>query len=202
MKQRFYFFFTGLLLLQPLVSQGQNRDLLFDSKANAVRWEFGTGLLFSEIATQWVASPEFVVGSLIKNRWSVGFRAAFPSVREARTRESRNQLVPWRTEVSFHQGLAYLGYIFQPESVIHFRTELGLGIAQWSQRRENLEGMVQSSTTLFALVQPRVGVELNCTKWLSIGGWLGTQWQSADGEGIQLDSPHAMIGIRIGNLSD
>lgn len=202
MKQLFYPFLLALLLLQAYPSHGQNRDFLFGPTDSAVRWELGAGLLLSELSTHWIASPEFAVGALINNHWSVGFRAAFPSVIESKTYEGRNPLADLRTEISFHQGLAYLGYVFRPKSVLHFRAELGLGVAQWSHKRQSLEGKMQGSKTLFALVQPRVGVELNCTKWLNLNGWIGSQWISADGNGIQLDSPHAMIGIRIGNFSN
>ena len=113
----------------------------------------------------------------------------------------------------FNHGGLWLGYIHKPNSLIHWGTNMKLGVGNVSLRDKSLDGLDEHHQDFIATVIPEIDVELNIARWFKINMGIGyrfvlftdnTVYRNAVGQDIllfkssQLSSPTATIKLMFG----
>mgnify|MGYP001552581292 CR=1 FL=1 len=174
---------------------GQTRTNIFASEESSLKFEALTSLKFMELSGISAIGYEIGCGGIYGGNWNIGLR--FSQTSTVSPQMERTSELIRETRTSLMSGGLYIGYIHQPQRLVHFRSELGLDAASW--KREASPMIYREKIVL--LIQPRFGLEANITSWMSLSGWLGYQWiYPAENGRIRPDSPQGLISLRFGNF--
>jgi hypothetical protein len=113
--------------------------------------------------------------------------------------------VPQRGEMDFAYGGFTIEYITRPTKLVHATYGILIGGGAVSVWPDNMRPRNRSdSSTVFALTEPQVGVELNVARWMRIGTTVG--YRLAFGADVpklandQLNGPSASLVLRFGKF--
>ena len=105
-------------------------------------------------------------------------------------------------QVRYKQGGFWLGYVTEPNNLVHSYVSLRMGWGR-AQLRQNNE--TEYSDRLFAMT-PELGVEINLTRFLKLGISGGYRWISGVNlprlDSSDFSSPVGLLTFRFGSFDD